>query len=235
MWFEILLLFLLIFAYIYWFVTKNFGFFKKLGIPEDPGTFPFGSDNSWKAWTGKMSGLKTYENEKFKDEKYYGFYLFGQRQFVVKDLEIGKLIAIKDAEYFIDRITFGMSHKDSKEEVDKLFGLFLTNMGGESWKKMRTLSSPVFTSGKLKLMVPHVNKVMLMQNEHVLISLDFQCALNMSKFLEVSASSGDVLEAKEMFGKFALDSIATSGFGIESDSFKDPENIFRVNAMKLVR
>merc|ERR1719242_2896304 len=106
MWFEILLLLLLVFVYIYWFVTKNFGYFKKLGIPEDPGTFPFGSDNSWKAWTGKMSGLKTYENEKFKDEKYYGFYLFGQRQFVVKDLEIGKLIAIKDAEYFIDRITF---------------------------------------------------------------------------------------------------------------------------------
>ena len=159
MWFEIFLFLLLIFAYIYWFVTKNFGYFKKLGIPEDPGTFPFGSDNSWKAWTGKMSGLKTYENEKFKDEKYYGFYLFGQRQFVVKDLEIGKLIAIKDAEYFIDRITFGQSHKDSKEEVDKLFGLFLTNMVGESWKKLRTLSSPVFTSGKLKLMVPHVNKV----------------------------------------------------------------------------
>ena len=57
----------------------------------------------------------------------------------------------------------------------------------------------------------------------------------MSQFLEVSAISGDALEAKEMFGKFALDSIATSGFGIESDSFQDPENMFRVNAMKLVR
>ena len=57
----------------------------------------------------------------------------------------------------------------------------------------------------------------------------------MSRFLEVSARSGDVLEAKEMFGKFTLDSIATSGFGIESDSFEDPENIFRLNAMRLVR
>ena len=108
-----------------------------------------------------MSGIKIYDHmdEEFRDKKFYGFYLFGQRQFVVKDLEMGKLIAIKDAEYFIDRITFGLNHKDSKEEVDKLFGLFLTNMSGESWKKMRTLSSPVFTSGKLKLMVPHVNKV----------------------------------------------------------------------------
>ena len=159
MWFEVLLLFLLVFAYVYWYVTKNFGFFKKLGVPEEPGTFPFGSDHSWKAWTGKISGIKTYEVEEFMDEKYFGFYMFGQRQFVVTDPEMGKLIAIKDAEYFIDRITFGLSHKDSKEEVDKLFGLFLSNMNGESWKKMRTLSSPVFTSGKLKLMVPHVNKV----------------------------------------------------------------------------
>ena len=130
MWFEILLLLLCIFAYVYWFVTKNFGFFKKLGVEEKPGSFPFGSDSSWKAWTGKMSGIKLYDEMEgeFRDKKYYGFYLFGQKQFVVKDLEIGKLIAIKDAEYFIDRITFGLSHKESKEEVDKLFGLFLTNI-----------------------------------------------------------------------------------------------------------
>jgi len=43
------------------------------------------------------------------------------------------------------------------------------------------------------------------------------------------------LEAKEMYGKFTLDSIATSGFGIESNSYKEPENVFRINAMKLVR
>ena len=49
------------------------------------------------------------------------------------------------------------------------------------------------------------------------------------------ARTGEVLDAKEVFGKLALDAIATSGFGIESNSFRDPENVFRVNAMKLVR
>ena len=49
------------------------------------------------------------------------------------------------------------------------------------------------------------------------------------------AVTGEVLDAKEVFGKLALDAIATSGFGIESNSFRDPENVFRVNAMKLVR
>ena len=57
----------------------------------------------------------------------------------------------------------------------------------------------------------------------------------MVEILEEAKTTGEVLDAKEMFGKFTLDSIATSGFGIESNSFKDPENIFRINAMKLTR
>ena len=84
---------------------------------------------------------------------------------------------------------------------------------------MRTIVSPVFTSGKLKLMVPHVDK----------------CGENMEEFLRTAAVTGEILEAKQMFGKFTLDSIATSGFGIESNSYKDPDNIFRINALKLVR
>ena len=84
---------------------------------------------------------------------------------------------------------------------------------------MRTIVSPVFTSGKLKLMVPHVDK----------------CGENMEELLRTAALTGEVLEGKQMYGKFTLDSIATSGFGIESNSYKDPDNIFRINARKLVR
>ena len=84
---------------------------------------------------------------------------------------------------------------------------------------MRAMVSPVFTSGKLKLTVPHIDK----------------CGKNIVEHLKTASVTGEVLEAREMYGKFTLDSIATSGFGIESNSYKDPENIFRINAMKLVR
>ena len=84
---------------------------------------------------------------------------------------------------------------------------------------MRTIVSPVFTSGKLKLMVPHIDK----------------CGANIEPVLKTAAMTGEILEAKEMYGKFTFDSIATSGFGIESNSFKDPDNIFRTNALKLIR
>ena len=93
------------------------------------------------------------------------------------------------------------------------------NSSGEEWKKMRNMSTPVFTSGKLRLMVPHISR----------------CGANLEEMLGEAARVGDVLDAKELFGKFALDAIASSSFGIESNSFKDPESLFRINAMKLTR
>ena len=159
---EIVLGLLLLFLLFYLYVTKHFGFFKKHGVPELPGSFPFGSDASKKVWTGKVDALKAWDESSygiFKDEPFYGAYGFGQRQLVVKDVEICKMIAIKDADHFTDRMTFGLKYTETTEEIDKLFGMFLTSMGGEAWKRMRTMSTPVFTSGKLKLMVPHINKV----------------------------------------------------------------------------
>ena len=93
------------------------------------------------------------------------------------------------------------------------------NSSGEEWKKMRNMSTPVFTSGKLRLMVAHISR----------------CGANLEEMLGEAARAGDVLDAKELFGKFALDAIASSSFGIESNSFKDPESLFRINAMKLTR
>jgi len=219
---EIILFLLLIFMAIYWYVTKDFGFFKRMGIPEDPGYFPFGSSQAWKVWTGKASALDFAldpNGGKFEGEKFFGMYSFGQRNLIVRDIDLAKRIAIKDAEYFIDRMTFGIPYHEATDEVDKVFGLMLTNVGGDVWKKLRTKASPVFTSGKLKLMVPHINK----------------CALNMREIMSEAADNGNIIDAKDMYGKFALDAIATSGFGIESNSFKDPDNAFREHARRLIR
>ena len=83
---EILLFFVLIFMVIYWYSTKHFGFFKKIGVPEAPGTFPFGSNQSWKVWTGKVSMLESFDDPEglFVNDKYFGIYSFGQRQLIVK-------------------------------------------------------------------------------------------------------------------------------------------------------
>ena len=82
------LFFLLIFMFIYWYVTKHFGFFKKMGIKESPGYFPFGSKELWGVWMGKKDAFKWVEeldNGIFANEKLYGVYSFGQRNLFVKE------------------------------------------------------------------------------------------------------------------------------------------------------
>lgn len=49
---------------------------------------------------------------RFTNERYWGMYSFGQRNLVVTDVELGKLITIRDADHFVDR------------SVDKLLSLF---------------------------------------------------------------------------------------------------------------
>jgi len=218
---EILLFILFVFTLIYWYVTKHFGFFKRHGVLEDPPSFPFGSECARKVFTGKESAINSFKDHqgRFTNERYWGMYTFGQRNLVVTDVELGKLITIRDADHFVDRTPFGVPYTELKDELDKIFAMFLSNMTGDEWKKMRNMSTPVFTSGKLRLMVPHIARV----------------GANLEEMLGETARAGDVLDAKELFGKFALDAIASSSFGIESNSFKEPESLFRINAMKLTR
>ena len=69
------------------------------------------------------------------------------------------------------------------------------------------------------MMVPHVQK----------------CAENLDDVFSSAADSGEILEAKEVFGKYTIDAIATSGFGIELNSFKDPDSLFRQTALRMAR
>merc|ERR1712042_68646 len=72
--------------------------------------------------------------EKFPDDKLFGVYHFGQRNIVVKDLELAKMILIKDADHFMDRPA--VDTEGSVKEGDKIFAYFLTNMKGQDWKKV---------------------------------------------------------------------------------------------------
>ena len=62
-----------------------------------------------------------------------------------------------------------------------------------------------------------------------------QCADNLEQYFAAAADSGEVLEAKDIFGKYAIDAIATSGFGIELNSFEEPDSLFRIMALRMDR
>ena len=55
--------------------------------------------------SGKHCQLKVLDQpcKDFKNEKFFGSYMFGQRQLTITDVDLCKLIGVKDADHFIDR------------------------------------------------------------------------------------------------------------------------------------
>ena len=78
----------------------------------------------------------------------------GSRTLLIRDLELVKNILVKDLDHFVDRRPLDLSKK-----ANKYFEGMLMTMTGEKWKSMRAIMSPVFTSGKLKTMIPSIHKV----------------------------------------------------------------------------
>ena len=142
-----------------------------------------------------------------------GFHAFGAPILLVNDLDLAKQIFIKDFDHFLDRRQFKMDH----EYLDNM----MTQLTGDAWKEMRSAVSPVFTSGKLKNMNKIIGKV----------------AKDLVAHLEVVSATGEEVNARDLSSKFTMQSIASTGFGIETNAFEDsPQSVqFRKMARKLTR
>eukprot|EP00088_Acartia_fossae_P054512 TRINITY_DN6273_c0_g1_i2.p1 TRINITY_DN6273_c0_g1~~TRINITY_DN6273_c0_g1_i2.p1 ORF type:complete len:542 (+),score=114.34 TRINITY_DN6273_c0_g1_i2:29-1627(+) len=211
MWLEIGLLCVLLFGLFYRYITKDFHFFDGQGIPVSPPIFPWGSKVMKNIMMGKSSFIAMFGElaEEFPNTKISGFFMFNAPRYFVNDEEIAKQILIKDFEYFVDRSTIASG--------DKYFSKMMTNLEGDKWKKVRMIMSGVFTSGRLRQMFPHLNKV----------------GQNFEAYLDKVAADGKEVDAKTTGGCLTLDGIASAVFGIESNSFDDPDNTFRVMALRL--
>ena len=158
MWIEILLFFALLFLWFYHYVTKQFDEFKKRGIPFAEPSFPFGSRNAKKMLSGELSFFhlerELVENE-FPDEKVFGYFMMGQPTVVINDEELAKAVMVKDFDHFSALRPMGY---ESDSMDSQIFHNQLTALHGDKYKRVRALIGRVFTSGKLKLMSPHLVK-----------------------------------------------------------------------------
>ena len=76
-----------------------------------------------------------------------------QSSLVINDLELAKRILIKDFDHFTDRTDLGNTNP-VENECDRIFRQTFILQKGDSWKSQRRIMTPVFTTGKLKLMFP---------------------------------------------------------------------------------
>ena len=134
-----------------------------------------------------------------KEKKYWGLYTNFTPGLVVTDVDLIKNMLVKDADSFVDRTFFEMTEKD------KIFNEFLSIMPGERWKALRSMTSPVFSSGKIKGSYP-----LLKENvDHFIKNCDKR--MNEDGFVEISS----------LLGCYTLEAITNCAFGIDVNCYDD--------------
>ncbi|XP_054499653.2 cytochrome P450 3A9-like [Agelaius phoeniceus] len=201
-WALVLLFMVILLVYGIW----PFGLFKKLGIP-GPRPLPFfGTSLEYR------KGFLEFDTECFKKYgKIWGIYDGRQPTLAVTDPQIIKSVLVKDC-----YTTF-----TNRRRAD-LAGV-LTNAislaEDDHWKRLRTVLSPTFTSGKLKEMFP----IMKHYGEALVKNVQKQVKENSS------------ISVKDIFGSYSMDVVTSTSFGVNIDSMNNPKDPFVREMKKLVK
>ena len=123
-------------------------------------------------------------------------------------------MAVKDFDYFEDHKPF------MDESLDDPIANSLFFLRGGRWRDMRATLSPAFTGSKMRQM----------------FELVLDCSADMSAFLKQKALKGDAInvEVKELYSKHTTDIIASTAFGIKTNSLENEKNDFYKNSKILI-
>uniref|UniRef100_A0A8C6XJ93 unspecific monooxygenase n=1 Tax=Naja naja TaxID=35670 RepID=A0A8C6XJ93_NAJNA len=175
-----------------------YGVFRKLGIP-GPMPLPFIGTTFWLHY-----GRTNFDIACFKKYgKIWGIYDGRQPILAITDPELIKIILVKESySTFLNR---GLNTS-------------IVTAEDEQWKRIRTVLSPTFTSGKLKEMLP------IIQNY----------VKNLSVLLQKKADRDELVDVKEILGAYSMDVITSTSFGINTDSINNPKDPFVQQVKKLM-
>ncbi|KAF5889819.1 cytochrome P450 3A30-like [Clarias magur] len=188
--------------YGYW----PYGFFKRLGV-SGPKPIPyFGTMLEYR------KGIQNFDMECFqKYGKIWGIYDGRQPVFTVMDTDIIKTVLIKECySLFTNRRNFRLNGPlyDAVSIVED-----------EDWRRIRSVLSPSFTSGRLKEMFG-----IMKSHSHTLVG-------NLQKL----SDRGESADIKEIFGAYSMDVVTSTAFSVDIDSLNNPKDPFVSNIKKMLK
>uniref|UniRef100_A0A182MT54 Cytochrome P450 n=1 Tax=Anopheles culicifacies TaxID=139723 RepID=A0A182MT54_9DIPT len=142
-----------------------------------------------------------YNYAKDRGERFVGYSFFFMPLVMVCDIELVKTILVKDFTVFHDRGIY------SNARTDPLSGNLFA-LEGHEWRELRQKLTPTFTSGRMKQMFGTMLKVAEELRKHLLKNVDQE------------------IEMKDVLGRFTTDVIGTCVFGIECNTFDNPDSEF---------
>ena len=140
-------LFVLVVLFLYWYGTRGFADLTKLNVP-GPKPIPyFGNFLELR----KYNGLHEMHLDYIKKYGKVFSFCFGSRpSLVVADPELVKQIMVKEFPNFRNRFQV--------LQPAKFFSKIVANARDATWKRIRNTLTPTFSAGKMKLMIPLIEK-----------------------------------------------------------------------------
>ncbi|XP_016308276.1 cytochrome P450 3A30-like [Sinocyclocheilus anshuiensis] len=199
-------LLMLFVALLYVYGSWPHSFFKKLGIP-GPKPLPF-----FGTMLEYRKGFHQFDVECFKKYgRVWGIYDARQPVLCIMDQSIFKTILVKECySLFTNRRNFRLNGPlyDAVSIVED-----------DDWRRIRSVLSPSFTSGRLKEMFG-----IMKTHSHILVD-------NLGK----TATRGEAVDIKEFFGAYSMDVVTSTAFSVDIDSLNNPKDPFVTNIKKMLK
>lgn len=193
-----------LFCLLYQFVLRTWQYFAIRKVKFVRG-LPF-VGSTYRSILGLESAAISYQRcyERYPNEKFIGIYdIGGKPSYLIRDPNLIKQLTTTDFDHFVN-------HKFTFNNENDLFAHTLFGMRDERWRQMRSTMSPAFTANKMRLM-------------H---NLMVQCSEQFIDAIKDTDKTTKVFDARDLFSRYANDIIATTAFGIEINSVRDPDSDF---------
>ncbi|KAM6941813.1 cytochrome P450 3A40-like [Lycodopsis pacificus] len=200
-WTLLVALITLIFVYSCW----TFGTFKKMGVP-GPKPIPF-----FGTMLAYRKGFMKFDTDCFKKYgKVWGIFDGRQPVLCITDPAMIKAVLIKECySLFTNRRNFRLN--------GQLYDA-VSIAEDDQWRRIRSVLSPSFTSGRLKEM----------------FSIMKHHSANLTSSMKKKADKDEPLELKEFFGPYSMDVVASTAFSVDIDSLNNPSDPFVTNMKKML-
>ncbi|GFS49402.1 cytochrome P450 3A21 [Nephila pilipes] len=132
----------------------------------------------------------------------HGFFESRNPILSIGDPELLRSVMVKDFPFFTSRRGF--------KTGDNIIDSMLTNIRGEDWKRVRSIITPTFTTGKIKRM----------------LGIFEECSKTLINNFENTVKENKPIDAKRLYGTFTMDVIASAAFSTKIDSHNNPDNEF---------
>lgn len=154
-------------------------------------------------------GLAIWDLYLQSTEQFVGVYMLTNPGVLVRDLDLARKVLVTDFDYFYDR---GMYNNKKREPIAS----FLAAERGQDWKLLRQKLTPLFSSGRLRIMFPTIAHE----------------AQRLEDYLLPFAKNNEVVGMKDILTRYALDVVGSIFFGTDVNTIKNPnQDFYRMNGI----